>query len=108
LAQIQPNSEIGRLLKHVPLLSKLSDSERATLGGAVVERHFESGEFVIRQGEVGAGFFIIRRGTVIVQRTDEEGNTQDLATLKAGGGETKETRGGERGRGGGRGRDGNK
>lgn len=73
LASIQPNDEIGRLLKIVPLLSKLSDTERAKLGGAVIERNYSDGQRIITQGEPGNGFFIIRKGAVAVSRTDEKG-----------------------------------
>lgn len=84
LAQIQPNEEVGRMLKSVPLLSKLSDAERAKLGGAVVERSFADGQRLITQGEAGNGFFIIRKGNVTVSRMDESGKTTQLATLKDG------------------------
>lgn len=84
LAQIQPNDEIGRLLKNVPLLSKLSDAERAKLGGAVVEKNFGDGQKILTQGEPGTGFYIIRKGTVSVMRQDEQGRKHELATLKDG------------------------
>jgi hypothetical protein len=82
LALIQPNDAIGRLLKTVPLLSKLSDTERAKLGGAVSEKNYQDGQKIITQGEPGTGFFIIRKGAVSVSRTDEHGRKQELATLK--------------------------
>ena len=84
LASIRPNEDVGRFLKAVPLLSKLTDAERAKLGGAVIEKNFENGARIIAQGEPGTGFFIIRRGNVAVQRADEQGNKQELATLKDG------------------------
>lgn len=84
LALIQPNDDVGRLLKAVPLLSKLSDAERAKLGGAVIERTFQDRQHIITQGEPGHGFFIIRKGTVAVSRVNESGHRQELATLKDG------------------------
>ena len=84
LQLIQPNDEIGRLLKNVPLLSKLSDAERAKLGGAVTEKNYQASQRIITQGEPGTGFFIIRKGTVAVSRVDEQGRKQELATLKEG------------------------
>jgi len=85
LARIQPNEDIGRMLKSVPLLSKLSDAERAKLGGAVSEKVFTDRQRIIAQGEPGTGFFIIRRGAVAVVRTDDQGQNHELATLKDGG-----------------------
>jgi hypothetical protein len=84
LAQIAPNEDVGRMLKTVPLLSKLSDAERAKLGGAVKEKSFQDGQNIISQGDPGHGFFIIRRGACAVVRTDEEGTRHELATLKDG------------------------
>ena len=84
LAQIAPNEDVGRMLKTVPLLSKLSDAERAKLGGAVKEKVFQDGQNIISQGDPGHGFFIIRRGACAVVRTDEEGTRHELATLKDG------------------------
>src|SRR4051794_27289674 len=71
LAQITPNEDVGKLLRTVPLLSKLSDAERAKLGGAVTEKSFQDGVPIITQGEPGHGFYIIRRGQCAVVRTDE-------------------------------------
>lgn len=84
LAQIQPNEDVGRMLKAVPFLSKLTDAERAKLGGAVIDKSFQNGQRIFAQGEPGMGFFIIRKGTVAVSRSDEQGNTTQLATLKDG------------------------
>jgi len=84
LAQIAPNEDVGRMLKAVPLLSKLSDAERAKLGGAVKEKNFQNGQKIITQGDPGHGFYIIRRGACSVVRTDDEGTRHELATLKDG------------------------
>jgi CRP-like cAMP-binding protein len=62
----------------------LNDSERAKLGGAVIERHYAINQRIITQGETGNGFYIIKKGTVVVQRQDEKGAFHELATLKDG------------------------
>ena len=49
VAKISPNEDVGRMLKAVPLLSKLSDAERAKLGGAVKEKNFQQGQKIITQ-----------------------------------------------------------
>jgi len=82
LAQIVPNEDVGRMLRGVPLLAKLSDAERSKLGGAVHAKSFGKGAKIITQGEPGNGFYIIQKGSVTVQRRDEQGNEQELATLK--------------------------
>jgi len=84
LAQIVPNEDVGRMLRGVPLLAKLSDAERSKLGGAVHAKSFGKGAKIITQGEPGNGFYIIQKGSVTVQRRDEQGNEQELATLKDG------------------------
>ncbi len=84
VSSITPNENVGRILKNVPLLSKLSDSERATLGGAVKEKFYSACERIINQGENGEGFFIIKSGEVSVEKLGEDGIVTQLARLKAG------------------------
>jgi hypothetical protein len=48
-----------RILKSVPLLAKLTDSELSSVADALCVQSFEDGDYVIRQGEEvrGAGNF---------------------------------------------------
>jgi hypothetical protein len=54
------NEKIGSYLKNVPLLSRLTDEERAVLGGALKERMFKPGKDIIIQGQEGKDFFILK------------------------------------------------
>lgn len=69
--------KVGEELKRVPLLYRLTDQERAKLGGAMAERVYQSGDRIINEGDSGNEFFIIKKGTAKVSK---DGN--DLATLK--------------------------
>ena len=46
-------------LEKVSLLSSLDKYERAKIADALIDRTFEDGEFVIRQGDRGDYFYII-------------------------------------------------
>jgi len=81
---ITPNEAIGQMLKNVPLLSKLTDAERALLGGALQDRAYNDGDNIIKQGEIGLGFYIIAKGDVVVHRLNEQNERQELARLKEG------------------------
>jgi len=88
-SQVHPNAAIGERLKGVPLLARFTDEELAMLGGTVVEKSFKDKEFVVHQGEVGTGFFILTEGEAVVTRHDPsvpEGKREEtvVGSLKAG------------------------
>jgi len=68
---IRPDPKKGALLLSVPLLAKFTDEERSKLGGVLEERTFKDKDIVIRQGDMGHGFFIIHDGSAIVTRVNE-------------------------------------
>ena len=53
----------------------LSPSEKATLVDALVEEPFEQGTPIVKQGEQGNAFYIIKAGGVRVESTNAEGGT---------------------------------
>jgi CRP-like cAMP-binding protein len=59
-----------RVLKSVPLLAKLDQKERAKLVKELVERHFKAGAYIIKQGEPGSEFFIVKNGELKVTATN--------------------------------------
>lgn len=65
-----------RILKGVPLLSKLTKDELCRVADALCVQSFEDGDYIIRQGEEGTRFFIINEGEVRcscnMPGTDEE------------------------------------
>jgi CRP-like cAMP-binding protein len=61
------------LLERAPLFVAFTPDELRAIGGRLRARHFAQGEIIIRQGEVGDYFYVIRRGRVaVVQRDAQE------------------------------------
>jgi cGMP-dependent protein kinase len=60
-----------RVLRSMDLLETLSDNELIQLSGALVERSYKSGEYIIKQFDKGSEFFIIKDGTVCVTVNDK-------------------------------------
>jgi CRP-like cAMP-binding protein len=66
-------------LAHVPLFAGISDESMSALADATGEQDFASGQFIVRQGQVGTGLYVIVSGSVKVLRGSDE-----LATLGSG------------------------
>ncbi|GAB9477453.1 hypothetical protein Gpo141_00014529, partial [Globisporangium polare] len=58
-----------RVLQSIPLLKHLSQLERRKLFSALEPVTFKDGEFVIREGEKGTTFYIIKSGSAIVKKS---------------------------------------
>jgi CRP-like cAMP-binding protein len=72
-----------RVLMSVPILKSLSDDEREAVMDAFVSVSFQQGQQIIRQGDQGNTFYIIREGVCAV--TQASGRTQvEVAALSAG------------------------
>jgi CRP/FNR family cyclic AMP-dependent transcriptional regulator len=62
-------------LRRVPLFAGLDDDELAQVALLFKERHFASGETVIREGSEGAAFFLIESGEAnVAVRGSERAN----------------------------------
>lgn len=66
-------------LARVPLFAGLSDESMSALADATGEQDFAPGRFIVRQGQVGTGLYVIVSGSVKVLRGSDE-----LATLGTG------------------------
>jgi len=73
-----------RLIKRVPLFSKLNDSELEQIVSQCVRRECDKDKVLFVEEEVGQTLFIILRGNVKVARTSDEGKEVILTILKAG------------------------
>ncbi len=73
------NAEKTALLVRLPLFAGISADSLSRLVGAAGEQSFDTGQIVVRQGQVGTGLYVIVSGSVRVVRGGNE-----LATLKAG------------------------
>ena len=66
--EVSPDGQEGRIdparLAAIPLLAGLDGAQRETLARRFVFMRYDSGEIVIREGEVGDRFFVVARGKV--------------------------------------------
>jgi CRP-like cAMP-binding protein len=58
-------AERCEFLRNVKLLASLSNNELAKLAGAMVTQTFQRGEAIIRQGDAGESFYVIKEGAVV-------------------------------------------
>lgn len=78
---IRPDPKKGQVLEHVPLLAKFSDDERAKLGGVLEEKNYHDKEIIIKQGDMGHGFYIIIEGGAVVSRFNEHDAKKEEAVV---------------------------
>jgi CRP/FNR family cyclic AMP-dependent transcriptional regulator len=57
-------------LKKVPIFAKLEDKHLKQLAAIMVPRKFGAGEVVVKEGDAGAGVFVISSGKVEVVKGD--------------------------------------
>lgn len=70
----------ANLLSDVPLFARISAESMNRLADVTGEQEFAAGQFIVRQGQVGTGLYVIVDGSVSVVR----GADDKLATLNAG------------------------
>jgi len=70
ISKVKPDAKTGALLKKVPLLTRFTDDERALLGGVLEKQAFKEGEIIVKQGDIGHGFYIIIEGEGLVTRVE--------------------------------------
>lgn len=73
------SSEKASALGRLPLFEGISADSLARLADAAGEQEFAPGQYVVRQGQVGTGLYVIVGGSVRVLRGSDE-----LATLGQG------------------------
>jgi len=76
--------ETMRFLSQVQLLRRLPRDQHPILAAACVPVDFAAGATIIKQGDAGAEFFVIKTGEARVEVTQEDGRTVQVAKLKAG------------------------
>jgi CRP-like cAMP-binding protein len=72
------------LVKAVPLIQRLSPHERAEIIGKMTVKLYDNGQHIIRQGEQGDEFFIIREGSVRIVEELKSPEPKTLVTLYEG------------------------
>lgn len=71
-------------LRAVPLFKELRDSDLRRIMRLLHERQFEPGEVVFREGQTGAGMYIVQRGEVDIVMRLEDGSERFVLTLRDG------------------------
>ena len=64
--------EKAAALGRVPLFAGISDESMARLAAAAGEQDFAAGQFIVRQGQVGTGLYLVLDGMVKVVRGADE------------------------------------
>ncbi|MDP2275752.1 MAG: cyclic nucleotide-binding domain-containing protein [Archangium sp.] len=71
-------------LRGIPLFHELKDPELKRVAKLLHERHYEAGEVVFREGQTGAGMYIIKEGAVDIVLRLADGAEQSVVSLHAG------------------------
>ena len=77
-------SERVAALRAVDFLAPVGAEELQRLADRLRARRFTAGETILRQGEPGESFFLIRQGTVSVRIAGEDGSSTEVARLAPG------------------------
>ncbi|XP_022222556.1 cGMP-dependent protein kinase, isozyme 1 isoform X2 [Drosophila obscura] len=73
-----------QFLRSVPFLQELEKSLLNKVVDLLQRKFYETGSCVVREGEVGNEFYIIRGGTVTIKKEDESNQEQIVARRKRG------------------------
>ena len=71
-------------LRKIPYFSILSPEELSRIAKVAVERHFNRGDIILVEGEMGGALHYVRSGLVKVFKTSPEGKEQVLRLISAG------------------------
>ncbi|CAH1794635.1 unnamed protein product [Owenia fusiformis] len=82
---LQRQEENIRFLRSVPLLKKLPTDKLAKIADVLEVDFFHEHEYILREGETGDTFFIIRKGEVrVTQNVSGKEEPQEIRMLKRG------------------------
>lgn len=76
--------EIDGLLRKIPFLSSLSETERAEFGRTLLLRNFRRNDVILHEEETSCYLYLIRSGKVKVLQISAEGEEQILAIHRKG------------------------
>src|SRR5207302_1274241 len=83
-ARVQTRLDARDLVAHLRFMSGLDFGAREQIVGQLRLDRYRAGEYVVRQGEPGEHFYVIRSGRAEVVQVDEDGWPRELATLQRG------------------------
>jgi HEAT repeat protein len=78
--------EIDRMmeLRRVPLFERLGPEDLQRVASVAVERSFETGTAIVREGELGDELFVILEGDVRVERAEPDGSSRRIRAYHPG------------------------
>ncbi len=76
--------DTARLLAHTEVFGDLEERELREVAQVAVPRHWEKGEVIFREGDVGDTCYLLRSGAVVLTREHQDGRMVALAELRAG------------------------
>jgi len=76
--------ETVRLLAATEVFGEVEPRELEEVAQVAVPRHWDRGEVIFREGDVGDTCYLIRSGAVVLTREHQDGRTVALAELRAG------------------------
>jgi CRP-like cAMP-binding protein len=71
-------------LRRIPLFEPLAPEDLQRIARSAEERHFASGEELVREGETGDELFLILDGRVVVTRREPDGTDRRIRTYQTG------------------------
>lgn len=77
-------SEKKKLLKSVDFVKEMDRIDLRRLGMAMIPKQFQAGEYLVKKGDVGDAFYILKEGEVKVNNISVGAKTFDDVRLKAG------------------------
>lgn len=77
------NSLVG-FLSNNPLFSELTSREQLFLTEYMHARHYDPGETIYAEGDIGSGFYLLRTGQVLLSFEIPDGDSIELAHLMPG------------------------
>ena len=72
------------MLRQIPLFATLSAADLAHVAAMTVERHYERGDIILLEGDLGGALHYVRSGLVKVFKTSVGGKEQVLRLIAAG------------------------
>jgi small-conductance mechanosensitive channel len=75
---------VKALLKKLDIFAGLGDAQLDELSGSIVERRFEVGQCVVRQGNEGNSLFIVAEGVLRVKIKNDEGRESIVGKIEPG------------------------
>lgn len=63
-------------LKNVKVLDSVSAYERSQIADAIKEEHYRTGDYIIRQGDLGDTFYMVFEGEAVAKKVFEDGGAE--------------------------------